>query len=224
MRLVVSNARGILELMRILVVDDDAFDRDTVSRVAARAGHDVTVAEDGISAVQFAEKRGDYDVALVDLGMAGMDGVATIAELRALRPELHILVVSGYDDPDHVLGALQAGADGYIVKTDIATRLADALSEVVNGGGPMSTKIARYVIEAFRKPQPAEGALSRREWEVVDALSKSASYADIGKLMGITVNTVRHHIRNLYKKLGVSGKAQAIERAEKLKEKLTAER
>jgi DNA-binding NarL/FixJ family response regulator len=223
MRLVVSIAHGILEPMRILIVDDDAFDRDAVSRVAARAGHDVTVAEDGISAVQFAEKR-DYDVALVDLGMAGMDGVETIAELRSLRPELHIVVVSGYDDPDHVLGSLQAGADGYIVKTEIATRLADALHEVVNGGGPMSTRIARYVIEAFRKPQPAEGALSRREWEVVDALSKSASYADIGKLLGITVNTVRHHIRNLYKKLGVSGKAQAIERAEKLKEKLTAER
>ena len=207
-----------LEVMKILIVDDDPFDRETIERVAVKAGHEVSCAEDGVSAVQVAGNLA-FDVALVDLGMAGMDGVATIEGLRNVRPELHIVVVSGYDDPEHVLTALQAGADGYVLKTDVTTRLPDALHEVVTGGGPMSTRIARFLIEAFRKPQLAEGALSRREWEVVEALSKSATYSEIGKLLGISVNTVRHHIRNLYGKLGVSGRAEAISRAEKLREK-----
>jgi DNA-binding NarL/FixJ family response regulator len=218
MRYLSFSSQAMLEVMKILIVDDDPFDRETIVRVAVKAGHEVTTAEDGVSAVQLAGTQ-DYDVALVDLGMAGMDGVATIEGMRNVRPELHIVVVSGFDDPDHVLTALQAGADGYVLKTDVTTRLADALQEVVTGGGPMSTRIARYLIEAFRKPQLADGALSRREWEVVDALAKSATYTEIGKQLGISVNTVRHHIRNLYGKLGVSGKADAISRAEKLKEK-----
>lgn len=218
MRFLAPGRRDMLEVMRILVVDDDPFDRETITRVAQKAGHEVTPAEDGVSAVQFAESQ-EFDVVLVDLGMAGMDGVATIESLRGLRPNLHLVVVSGYDDPDHVLTSLQAGADGYVLKTDITTRLADAVQEVVTGGGPMSARIARYLIETFRKPQLAESALSRREWEVVEALSRSATYTDIGKLLGISVNTVRHHIRNLYGKLGVSGKAEAISRAEKLREK-----
>jgi len=204
--------------MRILIVDDDPFDRETVSRIASKAGHEVTGAEDGVTAVQLAERH-EYEIVLVDLGMAGMDGIATIQELRRLKPELCLVVVSGYDDPEHVMQAMQAGADGYLLKSDISTRLPDALQEVVTGGGPMSARIARHLIDAFRRPQLAEGALSRREWEVVDALSKSATYADIGKLLGISVNTVRHHIRNLYGKLGVSGKAEAVSQAEKLKER-----
>ena len=207
--------------MRILIVDDDPFDRETVSRIAAKAGHEVTGAEDGLSAVQLAERL-EFEIVLVDLGMAGMDGISTIQELRRVKPELCTVVVSGYDDPDHVMQAMQAGADGYILKSDIATRLPDALQEVVTGGGPISARIARYLIEAFRRPQLAEGALSRREWEVVDALAKSATYSDIGRLLGISVNTVRHHIRNLYGKLGVSGKAEAVSRAEKLKEQAKA--
>ena len=143
-------------------------------------------------------------------------------EVSRVKPELCLVVVSGYDDPEHVMQAMQAGADGYILKSDISTRLPDALQEVVTGGGPISARISRHLIEAFRRPQLAEGALSRREWEVVDALSKSATYSDIGKLLGISVNTVRHHIRNLYAKLGVSGKAEAVSQAEKLKERAKA--
>jgi DNA-binding NarL/FixJ family response regulator len=208
--------------MRCLVIDDDPRDRELVERIVARAGHEVVGATGGEAGVEFAKGQ-KFDVALVDLGMQGMDGVQTLRVLRKDVPDLRLLVVSSHDDRIHVLDAVSAGADGYLLKTELVGRLALALEEVRTGGGPMSAKIARFVIEELRKApegtMPGEGetppmkTLSTREWEVLQGLSHGYTYAEIAANLHISVNTVRHHIRNLYGKLDVSGKAEAVTRA-----------
>jgi DNA-binding NarL/FixJ family response regulator len=123
--------------MRCLVIDDDPRDRELVERIVMRAGHDVQGASGGESALEFARSQA-FDVALVDLGMQGMDGVQTLRALRKECPELRLLVVSGFDDRMHVLDAVGAGADGYLLKTELVNRLGPALEEIKTGGRPRS--------------------------------------------------------------------------------------
>jgi DNA-binding NarL/FixJ family response regulator len=232
--------------MRCLVIDDDAHDRELVMRMVEKAGHESMPAANADTALELA--RGErFDIALVDLSMPGIDGVATLRMLRKQSPDLRLLVVSSYDDRDHVLGAVGAGADGYVLKTELGRRLSGAIDEVSDGGGPMSAKIAHYILEELRHPgglehsdlaggaaeatlepegeaEPKESkdeyALSKREWDVINQLSDGKTYAQIGKALDISVNTVRHHIRNLYSKLDVTGKAAAVERARVAREKM----
>jgi DNA-binding NarL/FixJ family response regulator len=205
--------------MRCLVIDDDPADRELVERITSRAGHEFVSATDGTSGVSMAQ-AGTFDLALVDLGMPGMDGVQTLRALREKCPNLPLLVLSGFDDKVHVLDAISAGADGYLLKTEVPQRLGEAITEVKSGGGPMSAKIARFVIEELRHSaegtipgENVEKSLSKREWDVLEGLSKGYTYAEIAANLQISVNTVRHHIRNLYGKLDVSGKAEAVTRA-----------
>lgn len=199
--------------MRCLVVDDDPSDRELIVRLVGRSGHESTSIADGATALDVA-RAAHFDVALVDLEMAGMDGIAVLKALRRACPDLYLIVISGFDDRQHVLQAVTAGADGYLLKTDLGNHLEQALRDVTDGGGPMSAKIAHYVLEALR-PASADAstrALSPREAEVLEGLSQGGTYSQIASQLGISVNTVRHHVRNLYEKLGVSGRAEAVAR------------
>jgi len=122
-----------------------------------------------------------------------------------------------------VLDAVAAGADGYLLKTELSSRLPDAMSELMAGGGPLSARIASIVLDQLRRPpegtrpggaEPtATRTLSKREFDVLEGLSRGYTYTEIAANLQISVNTVRHHIRNLYDKLGVNGKAEAVSRA-----------
>lgn len=212
--------------MRCLVIDDDSHDREVVVRMVEKAGHESVAAGDADSALELARNE-HFDIALVDLSMPRIDGVATLRLLHKQNPDLRLLVVSSFDDRDHVLGAVGAGADGYVLKTELGTRLSGAIDEVSVGGGPMSAKIAHYVLEELRHPDAVEAepkdkddrALSRREWDVLNRLSEGLTYAQIAKALDISVNTVRHHIRNLYSKLDVTGKAEAVLRGKAAKDR-----
>src|SRR5215470_914056 len=203
--------------MRCLVIDDDPNDRELVQRVAAMAGHDAEGAATAEAALSRVKAGENFDVALVDLGLEGTDGFTALRLMREDAPDMRLLVVSGFDDRPHVLRAVAAGADGYVLKSDVPDKLAGALNDVVQGGGPMSARIAHYVLEELRSahphPEQAERALSKREWDVLNGLARGFTYAEIAHNLEISVNTVRHHIRNLYGKLEVSGKAEAVLRA-----------
>jgi DNA-binding NarL/FixJ family response regulator len=208
--------------MRCLVVDDDPASHELLTHLLARAGHLVSLAPSGAVAVDMAKKE-SFDIALVDLQMEEMDGAATLRALREVQPDMRLLVVSGFSDREHVVDAVAAGADGYLLKTELNSRLGSAMQELVNGGGPLSARVASIVLDELRRAPEgtrpggesptATRTLSKREYDVLEGLSKGWTYTEIASHLKISVNTVRHHIRNLYDKLGVNDKAQAVSRA-----------
>jgi two-component system nitrate/nitrite response regulator NarL len=144
--------------MRCLVVDDRAEDRFLVERMLRRNGYRATCLPNGQAALA-AMQQERFDVALVDLGMESMPGVEVIRELRKVDRGIRILVVSGFDDHKHILEALEAGANGYILKDELGERLGGALQEIFAGGSPLSARVGSVVLRhAFTRPSsPPEG-------------------------------------------------------------------
>ncbi|RMI06834.1 MAG: DNA-binding response regulator [Calditrichaeota bacterium] len=151
------------------------------------------------------------DVLLMDIGLPGMSGIEGIKILKEKVPDLDILVLTIQSDDKVVFEALCAGACGYLVKDTPPARLLDAIRETYDGGAPMSTRIARMVVESFRiTPQ---STLTDRETEVLTHLCRGKSYKTIADDLGISEETVRRHIKNIYRKLEVHSKSEAVAKA-----------
>jgi DNA-binding NarL/FixJ family response regulator len=156
------------------------------------------------------------DVVLTDLGLPGMSGTDGIRILRERYPDLCILALTIYADEDDVFDALCAGASGYLLKNTPPERLLESLREVAAGGAPMSPEVARRVVHLFRQIRPpARGAchLTPQETELLRLLVEGHHYKTAADAMGITVNTVSFHLRNVYAKLQVHSKSEAVARA-----------
>jgi DNA-binding NarL/FixJ family response regulator len=136
--------------VRCLIIDDDESPRVLMERLVARAGHRVTGCASPMAGIQ-AATISPYDIAIVDMEMPGMDGAALIGELRRVMPEIRVLVVSGYGDRNHVMAAIEAGADGYILKDELSDSLADSLQEVRAGHTPLSPRVARLMLSKLRQ-------------------------------------------------------------------------
>jgi len=144
--------------MRCLVIDDDPSPRQLLERLIRRAGYSVTAVGTDFAAVR-AMATHRFDVAIVDMEMPGKDGPATIEALREYDPDLRVLVVSGHDDRRRVLAALEAGADGYIVKDEVVEALLPALQSVRAGHTPLSPRVATIMLRQLRKterPSPSD--------------------------------------------------------------------
>ena len=155
------------------------------------------------------------DVILMDLELPGMHGIQGIEKIKKLMPEVSMIVITVHENSDLVFKALCAGACGYITKNTEYSRLIDSIKEAINGGAPMSSNIARMVVESFQKNQ--DTPLSARETQVLELLAKGKSYTVIAKDLFIHKETVKSHIKNIYFKLQVHSKAEAIEVALKQK-------
>ncbi len=157
------------------------------------------------------------DVVLLDIQLPGMSGIECIARLQAALPNLQVAMLTVFEDDDKVFEALRAGANGYLLKSTPPDKLLDALRELHAGGSPMSGQIARKVIrqlvEGAPRPAaetPALPSLSPREREILDLLSKGHRYKEVADRLGISLDTVRTHIRNVYEKLQVHSRAEAM--------------
>ena len=157
------------------------------------------------------------DVALVDLGLPGMSGIDGIPRLLEKYPELQILVLTIFEDDDRIFRALCAGACGYLLKRTPPAKLLESIGEVRNGGAPISPEIARRVVMLFRNfappPQPAGCRLSEQEIRVLQLLADGHNYKTAGAELGITVNTVAFHTRQIFRKLQVHSKSEAVAKA-----------
>ncbi len=144
--------------------------------------------------------------------MPGMGGVECIARLAGLDPAPIPLVLTTFDDSNLLFDALKAGACGYLLKTASPAEVAEAIHQVRAGGSPMSLRIARKVVNHFRRQaKPATpGVLSVREQEVVDQLATGARYKEIASSLGVSIETVRSHIKNIYGKLHVNSRTEAV--------------
>ncbi|MBI5729777.1 MAG: response regulator transcription factor [Ignavibacteriales bacterium] len=160
----------------------------------------------------------EVDVVLMDIGLPGMSGIDGIAKAKKIKPELNILMLTIYEDSQSVFKALCAGACGYLVKKTPPSRLLEAIKDANEGGAPMSSLIARQVINVFRQTQgkiseEKETELSTREIEVLTSLSDGNNYQEIAGRLFIAVDTVRHHIKNIYRKLHVHSQSEAVAKA-----------
>jgi DNA-binding NarL/FixJ family response regulator len=172
-------------------------------------------AEDAINYFKTGKGK-QVSLVLTDIQLPKKSGIEFIAWLKPLYPHIQCLVLSAFDDADKVFKALKAGATGYILKNTEAAKLMEALQEVLKGGSPMSSQIARKVVMAFQQDVPyfdAKEVLSARENEVLQWLAKGFSYQEIADKLFLSVETIRTHIRNIYEKLQVRNKKEAIRKA-----------
>jgi DNA-binding NarL/FixJ family response regulator len=153
------------------------------------------------------------EVVLMDIELPGMNGVQCIRRLKMQPCSMQFLVLTVFEDHERIFKSLEAGAAGYILKKSSPAKLVEAIVDLHNGGAPMSSSIARQVVERFAKPAaPSKSAevLSARERQILDQLSQGFLYKEIAAQLGITISTVRVHIRNIYEKLHARNRIEAI--------------
>jgi DNA-binding NarL/FixJ family response regulator len=201
---------------RIVIVEDNDAVREGFSLIINSVSSYYVVngydnAEDAIKHL----KKDKPDIMLMDLELPGMNGIEAINIIKKSSPHIQLIVNTIYENSDLVFQALCRGASGYITKNTSHTELLDALDEVTNGGAPMSSKIAKMVVASFQKNQ--NSPLSPRETEVLELLSKGKSYSMIAQDLFVTKETAKSHIKNIYSKLQVHSKSEAIAKATKEK-------
>jgi len=165
------------------------------------------------------------DVVLMDIGLPGMSGIQATAYLKKEHPRVEIIILSVYEDDDNVFHAICAGASGYVTKTVMPQQLLEAVEQAFGGGTPMSPHIARKVLQMFKQhvpPAKADYSLTERECEVLRLLTLGDDYKQIADKLFLSVFTIRAHIRNIYDKLHVHSKSQAVATA--LKERIVPSR
>lgn len=155
------------------------------------------------------------DLLIMDIDMPGMNGIEAVKNVRSSNRDIPILMLTVFDDNKHVFDAICAGASGYLLKKQIASRLFSAIEEAVEGGAPMSPSIARMVLDSMHETRLPENPyqLTPKEKEVLSALSKGFSYKLIGAEVSISIDTVRSHIRKIYEKLHVHSQTEAVLKA-----------
>lgn len=156
------------------------------------------------------------DVVLMDIDMPGVNGIEATAIIKSHFPDINVLMLTSYDDSNKVFDAIQSGATGYLLKKTPPAKILEAITEVSQGGAPMNANIARKVLEFFREKKNVtvnEYDLSTREKEVLTCLVKGDSYKMIAEHCFISMGTVCTHITNIYKKLHVNSKSEAVAKA-----------
>lgn len=198
----------------VAIIEDDSELRESFREtLAASAAWSVVGcfarAETALPAIEAAPPA----VAIVDIQLPGISGIECVRKLKPLCPDTQFLMVTVFDNADRVFEALAAGASGYLLKRDAPLRLMEALEDVLGGGSPMSSAIARKVVQHFQKPavpSQEDYNLTVRETEVLDLLSKGALYKEIASDLDIRLETVRFHLNNIYRKLHVRTRTEAV--------------
>lgn len=201
---------------RIEIVEDNDVVRDGLQLlINSMSDHIVVGAYDSCEKAIKNINRDQPEVILMDLDLPGMNGIEGIQRIKKTHSDINIIVLTVHEDSEMVFEALCAGASGYITKNANHSRLLDAIDEVQTGGAPMSGKIAKMVVDSFQKNQ--NSPLTSRETEVLEQLAKGKSYSIIADELFIHKETVKSHIKNIYFKLQVNSKAEALEIARKNK-------
>jgi RNA polymerase sigma factor (sigma-70 family) len=204
----------------VSIVEDNEQLRGTLARMIGRAEGfqclgDYGSAEAALEAIP----KQTPNVVLMDINLPGMNGVECVRRLKQLVPTTQVVMLTAYEDTENIFNSLAAGASGYLLKRSKSTEILEAIRDVQNGGSPMTTHIARKVVQSFQATAaaavPAEPSeeLSPREQEVLDLLSQGFMYKEIADKLGISFETVRTYIRRIYEKLHVRTRTEAVAKA-----------
>ena len=212
-------------MISVSIVEDDEPVRSIYAKWLTQAkGFRLTGQHgDGQDALE-ALPREKPDVVLMDINLPRVNGVECVRQLKEQFPEMQFIMITVYEDPDRVFNALAAGATGYLLKQMTRDELLDALRDVHRGGSPMSSGIARKVVQCFQSPATSGAGselqqLSQREQEVLDLLAGGYLFKEISEALSISEHTVDTYLRRIYEKLHVHSRAQATARYAELKAK-----
>jgi DNA-binding NarL/FixJ family response regulator len=197
----------------VAIVEDDGGTRDALQRVLARASgfRCLGACMSGEEALRELPALRP-DVILMDINLPGINGVECVRQLKALVPAFHIVMLTVYEESDLIFEALTAGATGYLLKRTPPAELLEAIRDVHAGGAPMSSQIARKVVQSFQAVPPVGpgDTLSPREQEILDWLAQGFLIKEIAERLELRFDTVRTYIRRIYEKLQVHSRAQAV--------------
>ncbi len=202
-------------MIRIAIIEDDVLVRNNLVAFFSQQ-EDFTCSIETGSVEQFFEQANhidQLDIILSDIGLPGMNGIDAIPHIKKKFTSASIVMLSVYADNDHIFKALCAGAVGYLQKDTPLEGVHDSLKVILKGGSVMSPAIARKVIEYFAPRRTYNDPLTAKERQVITAMVDGLSYKMIGERLGITLETVRQHIKNIYRKLHVNSKAEVISRS-----------
>jgi DNA-binding NarL/FixJ family response regulator len=201
-----------MNIIKVSIVEDDVRVRKSLAQL-------IELSEGFCCVSQFpsAEKAlaglpaNPPEVVVMDINLPGMDGVECVRRLKQILPECQILMLTVYDQTDSIFNALAAGANGYLLKQTVPAELLASIRDVHNGGSPMSSHIARKVVQSFQTPRAVQGEnLTTREQEVLDYLTKGYMYKEIAGLLHISFDTVHTHTRHIYEKLHIRSRTELI--------------
>lgn len=199
---VVEDRAPIREALRLVIGGSEGFECEHVYPDAETALEDLSSHE--------------VDVVLMDINLPRMNGIDCMVQLKKQMPNTHFMMSTIYHDDETIFSALEAGAAGYLLKRTTAAQILDAIRELQEGGSPMSPEIARRVVESLhgkKKPNEAADTLTPREKEILDLLAKGYLYKEVAEQLFISKGTVKKHIYNIYEKLHVQNRTEAINKA-----------
>ena len=198
----------------VSIVEDDAGIRSTLAKLINSSPGYRCVSHHGSAESALEEiPKLKPDVALMDINLPGLSGVECVRRLKPLLPGTQVIMLTVYQNTEHIFNALAAGATGYMLKQTPPAELLVAIQEVNAGGSPMSSHIARKIVQSFQRTSPASKemeTLSQRESEVLELLAKGFLYKEIAESMKVTYATVHTHIRHIYEKLHVRSRTEAV--------------
>jgi len=200
----------------VAIIEDDVSVRTILARWVAGAKNFRCLGEHASAEAALPRlPENPPDVVLMDINLTGMTGIQCVGRLKPTLPGTQFLMLTVYEDPEHIFEALAAGASGYLLKRTPREELLAAIKQVHEGGAPMTSYIARKVVQAFHRPpssQPGVSQLSPREREVLDLLSRGSAYKEIADTLGISIPTVNTHLHRIYEKLHVRSRGEAVAR------------
>lgn len=207
------------EPISIIIVEDDEAVREGLRMlINGSEGYYCLVACPSAEEALKAIPEYHPDVVLMDINLPGMNGIECVICIKNAWPEIQVMMLTVFDNTDEIFKSLTAGATGYMLKKTPPAKLLEAITELVNGGSPMSGEIARKVVQTFARPSKhslPESNLTAREAEILSYLSKGFLYKEIATELFISIETVRTHIRKIYQKLQVRTRTEALLRCMK---------
>jgi DNA-binding NarL/FixJ family response regulator len=204
-------------IIKVVIIEDVATLRDSFRMlINGTEGYQCTV---GFRTMEEALEKIGYDlpdVVLMDIGLPGMSGIEGIYRLKDRYPNLLMLMLTVYDEDDRIFEALCAGACSYLLKKTPPARLLESIKEAVSGGAPMSPEVARRVVALFREIRPPEHVdykLTPHEIRLLKLLVEGHNYKSAAAQLRVSINTISTHIKNIYEKLQVHSKSEAVAKA-----------